>query len=84
MNYRLLLDVEVIDFMQSLPRGEQIMLRRRLAQIQSSPIQFADFQEREPNGRSLDVHIHGGFAISYWDDFPDRHVKIFSIRRADV
>ena len=83
MNYRLLLDVEVVDFMETLPRLEQLLLRRRFAQIQSSPGHFADYQESAPDGRSLAVHIHGGFAISYWDDFADRHVKIFSIRRAD-
>jgi len=28
--------------------------------------------------------VHGGLAIYYWDDFADRHVKVFRIRRADT
>ena len=31
----------------------------------------------------LDVHVHRGLAICYWDDFADRHVKVFRVRRAD-
>jgi hypothetical protein len=30
------------------------------------------------------VHVHRGPAIYYWDDFADRHVKVFRIRRADA
>jgi len=78
MSYRLLLDIEVVEFIEALPRGGQIQLRRRLGEIQTSPTRFADFQEREPNGRLLDVHVHRGLAIYYWDDFADRHVKVFA------
>lgn len=83
MSYRLLLDIEVVEFIATLPRREQLQLRRRLGEIQASPSRFSDFQEREPNGRLLDVHVHRGLAIYYWDDFADRHVKVFRIRRAD-
>jgi len=34
-------------------------------------------------GRPLDVHIAGRFAITYWDDFADRHVKIMDVDWAD-
>ena len=84
MNYRLLLDIEVVEFIASLPRREQIRLRKRLGEIRTTPTRFADFREREADGRTLDVHVHCGFAIYYWDDFADRHIKVFRIRRADV
>ena len=84
MNYRLLLDIEVVEFIASLPRREQIRLRKRLGEIQATPTRFADFCEPEPDGRTLDVHVHCGFAIYYWDDFVDRHIKVFRIRRADA
>jgi len=84
MSYRLLLDIDVVDFITTLPRREQLQLRRRLGEIQASPDRFSDFQEREPNGRLLDVHVHRGLAIYYWDDFADRLVKVFRIRRADT
>jgi hypothetical protein len=83
MSYRLLLDIEVVEFVASLPRREQIRLRKRLGEIQATPTRFADFSERESDGRTLDVHVHCGFAIYYWDDFADRHIKVFRIRRAD-
>lgn len=36
--------------------------------------------EPHPIGRSL--HVHRGFAIYNWEDFADRYVKVFSLRRA--
>ncbi len=47
-------------------------------------LKFADFREPESNAHTLDVHIHCGFAIYYWDDLADRHIKVLRIRRADV
>jgi hypothetical protein len=46
MSYRLLLDIEVVEFITALPRREQVQLRRRLGEIQASPDRFSDFQER--------------------------------------
>jgi hypothetical protein len=31
----------------------------------------------------VDSHIAGRFAITFWDDFADRHVKIMAVRWAD-
>ena len=84
MKYRLLLDIDAVEFMSALPRREQIQLRRRLGEIQAFPSGFSDFEEREPDGRLLEVHIHRGLAIYFWDDFADRHVKVYRIRRADA
>jgi hypothetical protein len=83
MSYRLLLDIEVVEFMASLPRREQLQVRRHLAALQATPARFADFQEADATGRLLDVHVHRGFAFYYWEDFADRHVKLMRIRRAD-
>ena len=83
MKFRLLLDIEVVEFIAALPRREQIALRKRLGEIQATPMRFADFQEPDLQGRALDVHIHCGFAIYYWEDFADRHIKVLRIRRAD-
>jgi hypothetical protein len=33
MNFRLLLDIDVVEFMATLPRREQVALRRRLGEI---------------------------------------------------
>ena len=78
MNFRLLLDIDVVEFMATLPRREQVALRRRLGEIQAFPTRFADFQEPDSTGRSLDVHVHCGFAIYYWENLADRHIKVGS------
>ena len=44
MSYRLLLDIEVVEFVAALSRRVQIQLRRRLGELQSSPERFADYQ----------------------------------------
>jgi len=41
MNYRLLLDTEVVEFIAGLPRREQIQARKRLGEIQTTPTRFA-------------------------------------------
>ena len=42
------------------------------------------YAEPDSTQRLLDVHLHAGFAIFYWEDFADRHVKILHLRRADA
>ena len=37
MSYRLLLDIEAVEFMAALPRREQLQLRRRLGEMQADP-----------------------------------------------
>jgi hypothetical protein len=41
MNYRLLLDTEVVEFIAGLPRREQIQVHKRLGEIQTTPTRFA-------------------------------------------
>jgi hypothetical protein len=31
----------------------------------------------------VDVHVFGKFAVKFWDDFADRHVKILDLHFAD-
>jgi hypothetical protein len=42
-----------------------------------------DYRVRDDDGRDLDGHIAGRFAIHFWDDFADRHVKIMGVTWAD-
>jgi hypothetical protein len=32
----------------------------------------------------VDISIHGRFAIHYWTDFADRHVKVLALKPADT
>ena len=81
---RLLIDIEVLEFLRTLRRREQEDLLKCFREIAASPSQFSDFVERDTAGRRVDVHVSGKFAIKFWDDFADRHVKILDVHPADL
>ena len=83
MSYRLLIDIEAVEFLSSLRKPDQRLIHRRLKAIQEFPSQWSDYTERDPTGRSLHVSICGAYAITFWEDFADRHVKILEIAKAD-
>ena len=80
---RLLIGIEVLEFLRALRPKEQRILLQRFREIGSSPDRFMDFPERDSVGRDISVHICGRFAIKYWDDFADRHVKILDIHAVE-
>lgn len=57
MSYRLLLDYEVIEFLETLSRREQRLLRNRLVAIRDNPRKFSDCTEPDLTGRRVDIHI---------------------------
>lgn len=83
MTYRLLIDYEALDVLASLKKPVQRLIHQRLHQIQDYPSQWADYDERDPTGRLLHVSIVGDYAITYWEDFADRHVKVMEIAKVD-
>jgi hypothetical protein len=83
MKYRLLIDYEVIEFLETLPRKDQGLLRNRFVAIQNYPQNFSDFTESDNTGRRVDIHICGKYAIKFWEDHADRHIKILDVRFAD-
>lgn len=83
MKYRLLIDYEALDVLASLKKPVQRLIHQRLRQIQELPSHCADYEERDPTGRPLHVSVVGDYAITYWEDFADRHVKVLEIARAD-
>ena len=83
MKYRLLLDYEVIEFIETFSRQDQRMLRNRLVAIQDSPGRYSDYTEHDSEGRRVDLHICGKYAIKFWQDHADRHVKILNAHFAD-
>jgi hypothetical protein len=79
----LLVDAEVIRALEALPDRVRRQLWLRMEAIGATPHRFADYPERTPQGRDVDVHLCGQFAIVFWDDFADRDVKILALRSAD-
>jgi hypothetical protein len=83
MNYRLLIDYEVIEFLETLSRKDQQSLRDRFVTIRGNPSKFSDFTECDPTGRRVDIHVFGRFAVKYWQDHADQHIKIMDAHLAD-
>ena len=80
---RLLIAIEVLDFLRTLRPREQSDLLKRFREIAADPSNFSDFVEPDSSGRRVEVHIFGKFAVKFWDDFADRHVKILDLHLAD-
>lgn len=79
----MLIDMEVLEFLRTLRAGEQRDLLRRFREIGAAPGNHADYPERDATERQVAVHVFGRFAIKFWDDFSDRHVKILDVHPAD-
>ena len=83
MNYRLLVDFEVVEFMATQKRADQILLRKRFLEIRDWPSRYSDYREEDETGRPVEINVCGKYAIKYWDDFADRHVKVLHVHLAD-
>ncbi|HEV2328566.1 MAG TPA: hypothetical protein VGY56_07245 [Verrucomicrobiae bacterium] len=81
-NSRLFIAVDVFDFLRTLRAAEQRSLLRRFREIAGPPSKFSDYVEYDSRGRRADIHVFGRFAIKFWDDFADRHVKILDLHLA--
>jgi hypothetical protein len=71
---RLLIAIEVLDFLRTLSRREQEKLLKRCREIAAFPSNYIDFSENDSGDRMLGVHVFGKFAIKFWNDTADRHV----------
>jgi hypothetical protein len=80
---RLLIAIEVLDFLRTLRPREQRDLLKCFREIAAFPSNFSDFVEHDSAGRRVEVHVFGKFAIKFWNDFADRHVKILDLHFAD-
>ena len=52
-------------------------------EVAAFPSNFADYVEYDSASRRVGVHVFGKFAIKFWDDVADRHVKILDLHYAD-
>ncbi len=79
----LLIAYDVIEFIEKLPRKQQLALRKRFLEICAYPANKSDYAEPDSLGRHVDINICGKFAIKYWDDGADKHLKILDVHSAD-
>ena len=81
--FALLVAYDVFEFIERLPRKEQLAIRRRFLQIRDFPGNHSDYSELDDSGRQIESNIYGKFAIKYWIDDPDKQVKILDLHPAD-
>ena len=82
MEYRLLIDLEVVEIIQRLPKRTRDDLLTQFHRIRDFPSHYVDYHEHDAVGRRVEISIHGRFAIHYWTDFADRHVKVLALKPA--
>jgi hypothetical protein len=83
VKYRLLIDSRVLKFLERLKRRDRQFLFDRFERICAHPSMHSDFRRPDETGRMLDCHVADRFAIVFWDDFADRHLKIMEVLWAD-
>ena len=83
MPYRLLIDLEVVTQLQTLPAGRRRNLLNHFGAIERYPSAHSDYTDTDAYGRRVDVSVREGFAIYYWIDEADRQVKILQLIAAD-
>ncbi|HEX7469416.1 MAG TPA: hypothetical protein VF437_01580 [Verrucomicrobiae bacterium] len=84
MEYRLLVDIEVVEALDALPKKTRTRLINHFYKIRSFPENHSDYHERDSAGRRVEICVFAGHAIHYWTDFADRHVKILALKPADT
>jgi hypothetical protein len=83
MDYRLLVDLDAIAVLDSMTKRRRTRLLNHFIQLRSTPDLCSDFHEYDHTGRRVEISVFAGFAIHYWIDFADRHVKVLAIKPAD-
>ncbi len=83
MNYRLLIAIECVEFMERLPSKTRKAMRNAVEAIGRDPLGSSDAEDYDETGRLLHIAIVCEYALTYWVDDADRHVKILDVHAAD-
>ncbi len=83
MDYRLLIDMEAVAFLDSLSKKMRVRFLDHFVALRSTPDHLSDYYEHDKIGRRIEISIFAGYSIHYWVDFTDRHIKILAITLPD-
>ena len=78
-----MISIEVVEFLEHLPRKACRVVRNAIRSIGDDPLGCSDAVEHDEIGRRMQIAIVGDYALIYWVDDADRHVKILDIHPAD-
>jgi hypothetical protein len=65
------------------PAGLRLALRNLIVEFGDDPMSCSKATEYDRDGRLMDLAIRSEYALVYWIDGADRHVKVMEIRAAD-
>jgi len=75
--------MDVTEFVERLPSRLRRPIRTAIAALGDDPLACSEATDHDDTGRVLHIAIVGDFALMYWIDDADRHVKILNIHAAD-
>jgi len=81
--FRLLVDYNVFQFIQTLRRFEQLEIHEHFDQSNEFPHHQKSLIEKDATGRDYFVSLRGTFAVKYWIDEWECEVKVIAIRLRD-
>ena len=67
MGFRLLIDMEVVEFTDRLPSRIRVPIRRAFSAIKADPEGQSDAKDFDESGRLLNIKIVGDFATDLLD-----------------
>ena len=83
MDYKLLVSLDVVEFIERLPRKTRLGLRAGILEISDDPIGMSDATDYDSIGRLFQITIIDDYALTYWIDDADLHIKVLDIHSAD-
>ena len=81
--FRLLIDYDVVVYVEGLSKTDRRAIRDRLVEIRDFPARRSDYVEHDAVGREVAINICGAFAIKFWVDHADQQIKILDVHPAD-
>lgn len=76
MEYRLLIELDVLHFVLSRPVAERRFLIRMFEVLASDPYRRGDLHERTADGQMAQVLVIGKYLITYWADHAVKELRI--------
>ena len=81
--YTLLISLGVLEFVERLPRRLRLDIRNGIKDIEDDPLGVSDAVDYDSTGRLVHIYVVGEYALTYWADDADKHIKILDIHSAD-
>ena len=83
MAYRWLLPIDVVEFIERLPVKTREAFLSAIHSNGRDPMGRSDALDRDAIGRRMQTEVTGDYALMYWVDEADQHVKVLDIHAAD-